>query len=71
VNGKLRQKANTGDMVFDISKQIEFISKYITLEPGDIISTGTPQGIGPIKRGDTIVCRIEKIGELRNSVLNR
>ncbi len=71
VNGKVRQKANTGDMVFDISKQIEFISKYITLEPGDIISTGTPQGIGPIKRGDTIVCRIEKVGELRNSVLNR
>lgn len=71
VNGKLRQKANTSMMVFDVPTQIEFISKYITLEPGDVISTGTPQGIGPIKEGDEVVCRINKIGELRNPVRNR
>jgi 2-keto-4-pentenoate hydratase/2-oxohepta-3-ene-1,7-dioic acid hydratase in catechol pathway len=68
VNGKIRQKSNTRDMVFDIPTQIEFISRYITLEPGDIISTGTPEGIGPITHGDTIVCRIEGIGELKNPV---
>ncbi|MEK6754939.1 MAG: fumarylacetoacetate hydrolase family protein [Bacteroidota bacterium] len=71
VNGRVRQKANTRDLVFDIPTLIEFISKNITLEPGDIISTGTPQGIGPIKHGDTVVCRIEKVGELRNPVRNR
>jgi 2-keto-4-pentenoate hydratase/2-oxohepta-3-ene-1,7-dioic acid hydratase in catechol pathway len=71
VNGKLRQKANTRQMIFDVPTQIESISTYITLEPGDIISTGTPQGIGPIKNGDTIICRISKIGELRNPVRNR
>lgn len=68
VNDKVRQKANTRDMIFDIPTQIEFISRYITLEPGDIISTGTPEGIGPITQGDTVVCRIDRIGELRNPV---
>jgi 5-oxopent-3-ene-1,2,5-tricarboxylate decarboxylase/2-hydroxyhepta-2,4-diene-1,7-dioate isomerase len=68
VNGKVRQKANTRDLVFDIPTVIEFISRYITLEPGDIISTGTPAGIGPITHGDSVACRIEKIGELQNPV---
>lgn len=71
VNGKTRQKANTRDLIFDIPTQIEFITKFITLEPGDIISTGTPSGIGPIKHGDTVVCRIQNIGELKNPVRNR
>ncbi|MBI4418546.1 MAG: fumarylacetoacetate hydrolase family protein [Ignavibacteriales bacterium] len=71
VNGKRRQKANTREMVFDIPRVIEFISKYITLDAGDVISTGTPEGIGPIRHGDTMVCRIDKIGELRNPVRNR
>jgi len=71
VNGKVRQKANTSSMVFDIPAQIEFISQNITLEPGDILSTGTPQGIGPIKDGDEVLCRIENIGELKNAVRDR
>ncbi|MBI5471370.1 MAG: fumarylacetoacetate hydrolase family protein [Ignavibacteriae bacterium] len=71
VNGKVRQKANTRDLVFDIPTTIEFITKYITLEPGDIISTGTPEGIGPIKHRDTVVCRVDKIGELKNPVRYR
>jgi 5-oxopent-3-ene-1,2,5-tricarboxylate decarboxylase / 2-hydroxyhepta-2,4-diene-1,7-dioate isomerase len=71
VNGKMRQKANTSSMIFDVPTQIEFISRYITLEPGDILSTGTPHGIGPIQDGDTVLCRIEKIGELKNPVRNR
>jgi len=71
VQGKIRQKSNTSDMIFDIPTQIEFISKHITLEPGDVISTGTPEGIGPITDGDTVVCRIDRIGELRNPVQYR
>ena len=68
VNGQVRQKANTREMIFDIPTTIEFITRYITLEPGDIISTGTPEGIGPIKDGDRIVSRIEKVGEMVNTV---
>jgi 2-keto-4-pentenoate hydratase/2-oxohepta-3-ene-1,7-dioic acid hydratase in catechol pathway len=68
VNGKIRQRANTRDLVFGIPTVIEFITKYIALEPGDIVSTGTPEGIGPIEGGDTMVCRIERIGELKNPV---
>jgi 2-keto-4-pentenoate hydratase/2-oxohepta-3-ene-1,7-dioic acid hydratase in catechol pathway len=71
VNGKLRQKSNTENLVFDIPTLIEFISRFIALEPGDIISTGTPHGIGPIQDGDEVVCRIQKIGELRNPVHDR
>jgi 2-keto-4-pentenoate hydratase/2-oxohepta-3-ene-1,7-dioic acid hydratase in catechol pathway len=71
VNGKIRQKANTRSLLFDIPTVIEFISRYITLEPGDVVSTGTPAGIGPIRDGDTMICRIQKIGELRNPVRNR
>lgn len=71
VNGKLRQKSNTKRLIFDIPTIIEFVSKYITLEPGDIISTGTPEGIGPIAPGDTVVCKVDRIGELRNPVKAR
>jgi len=68
VNGRVRQKANTRDLVFDIPAIIEYVSRTITLNPGDVLSTGTPEGIGPITHGDTMTCRIEKIGELRNPV---
>jgi 5-oxopent-3-ene-1,2,5-tricarboxylate decarboxylase/2-hydroxyhepta-2,4-diene-1,7-dioate isomerase len=68
VNGKVRQKANTRDLVFDIPTVIEFITRYITLDPGDVISTGTPAGIGPIKHGDMMVCTVQGIGSLRNPV---
>jgi 5-oxopent-3-ene-1,2,5-tricarboxylate decarboxylase/2-hydroxyhepta-2,4-diene-1,7-dioate isomerase len=71
VNGKIRQKANTRALLFGIPAIIEFITRYITLDPGDIISTGTPEGIGPIRHGDTVACRIEHIGELRNPVRYR
>jgi 2-keto-4-pentenoate hydratase/2-oxohepta-3-ene-1,7-dioic acid hydratase in catechol pathway len=68
VNGKLRQKANTRDLVFNIPTVMEFITKHITLEPGDVISTGTPEGIGEIKGGDTVTTRIAGIGEMKNRV---
>jgi len=74
VNGKIMQDGNTGEMIFGIHDIIENISEDITLMPGDIISTGTPSGVGifrdppvTLKSGDVVECRIEKIG----SILNR
>lgn len=69
VNGKIRQKGNTKDMIFKIPELVSFISNYMTLYPGDIIITGTISGIAPVIRGDEIVCRIESIGELVNKVI--
>ena len=71
VNGKIRQRSNTRHMLFDIPSIIAYVSRYITLDPGDVISTGTPEGIGRIEHGDTVTCRIEGIGELKNPVLHR
>jgi acylpyruvate hydrolase len=73
VDGQLRQQGNTGDMIFRIPEQIAYISSIMTLEPGDIISTGTPVGAGvggaaSLNDGDELVCEIEKIGTLRNRV---
>jgi 5-oxopent-3-ene-1,2,5-tricarboxylate decarboxylase/2-hydroxyhepta-2,4-diene-1,7-dioate isomerase len=69
VNGMVRQNGNTKDMIFKIDELISFISRYLTLYPGDIISTGTVAGIAPIKRGDKVICKIEKIGELVNRII--
>jgi 2-keto-4-pentenoate hydratase/2-oxohepta-3-ene-1,7-dioic acid hydratase in catechol pathway len=76
VNGELRQDSNTSDLIFKIPELIEFISQDLTLKPGDIISTGTPSGVGvflhpPIflKAGDTIEITIDRIGVLRNTVI--
>lgn len=68
VNGTLKQKGNTSDMIFKIDETIAYISKFITLTPGDVISTGTVPHILPINKGDEVVVKIEKIGELRNRV---
>jgi 2-keto-4-pentenoate hydratase/2-oxohepta-3-ene-1,7-dioic acid hydratase in catechol pathway len=73
LNGKVLQDSNTEQLVFRIPDLIEYLSKVMTLVPGDIVSTGTPPGVGfarkpPIfmKAGDEAVCRVEKLGELRN-----
>jgi 2-keto-4-pentenoate hydratase/2-oxohepta-3-ene-1,7-dioic acid hydratase (catechol pathway) len=68
VNGVLKQKGNTRDMIFKIDKTISYISKYFTLYPGDVISTGTVPGILPIEKGDEVLIKIEKVGELKNRV---
>lgn len=54
VNGKMRQNGETRDMIFSVADLIAYISKYITLEHGDLILTGTPAGVGPVRRGDTV-----------------
>ncbi|MFH1824611.1 MAG: fumarylacetoacetate hydrolase family protein [Candidatus Firestonebacteria bacterium] len=69
VNGKIRQKNNTKTMIFKIPEIIEYITTYLTLMPGDIISTGTPEGISPVYPGDIMEAKIEKIGVLRNKVV--
>lgn len=68
LNGELRQSDSTSELVFGISTLISFISGVMTLLPGDIISTGTPAGIGPMKAGDIVEIKIQNIGTLRNSV---
>ena len=64
VNGELRQDANTSDLILDIPGMIETSSKVATLFPGDIIATGTPAGVGPIRRGDRMRIAIERVGEM-------
>lgn len=69
VNGEIKQSSNTKNLLFKIPELLEYISKLFTLEPGDIIATGTPAGIGPIHPGDIIEASIEKIGILTNKVI--
>jgi len=69
VNGEVRQRDNTASLMFKIPQLIEFISRHMTLEPGDIISTGTPEGMAPVKPGDVMEAEVEKIGILRNPVV--
>jgi acylpyruvate hydrolase len=76
VNGELRQNGNTSDMIFGVYELISFISKSVTLKEGDLISTGTPSGVGIFMKqkkllepGDTVICEIEKIGKLENKVI--
>jgi len=64
VNGQTRQATNTSDMVMSLSELIEYASQFYTLEPGDVIMTGTPQGVGPIRPGDTIVAKGSHLGEM-------
>ena len=68
LNGLVKQKGNTQDMIFGVPRLISFISQVMTLEPGDVIATGTPPGIGPMQPGDLVDVRIEGIGVLRNTV---
>jgi 2-keto-4-pentenoate hydratase/2-oxohepta-3-ene-1,7-dioic acid hydratase in catechol pathway len=69
VNGVVKQSSNTKYMIFKIPFLIEYLSKYITLEKGDIIATGTPSGVGPIQPGDIIEASIEKIGKITHQVV--
>lgn len=69
LNGEVKQSSNTGDMIFDAYKLVEFISGIMTLETGDVIATGTPPGVGPMNVGDTIVVEIEGVGTLSNRVV--
>ncbi|OFW53472.1 MAG: 2-hydroxyhepta-2,4-diene-1,7-dioate isomerase [Actinobacteria bacterium RBG_16_70_17] len=69
VNGEIRQQGNTADMVFGVAELLAFISRVMTLLPGDVILTGTPAGVGPVHPGDRMAVEIERIGVLRNPVV--
>ncbi|HOP55996.1 MAG TPA: fumarylacetoacetate hydrolase family protein [bacterium] len=69
VNGTTRQKDNTRNLIFKIPEIVSYITLHMTLEPGDIIATGTPSGIAPVYPGDTVEVEIENIGILRNTVI--
>jgi 2-keto-4-pentenoate hydratase/2-oxohepta-3-ene-1,7-dioic acid hydratase in catechol pathway len=68
VNGRMVQNSNTSDLIFSVPRLVSFISAVMTLEPGDVIATGTPPGVGPLQRGDSVEVEIEGIGTLRNFV---
>jgi 2-keto-4-pentenoate hydratase/2-oxohepta-3-ene-1,7-dioic acid hydratase in catechol pathway len=75
VNDELRQDGSTAQMIFSVAELVAFISQFTTLEPGDVIATGTPSGVGDtsgryLQAGDVIVGAIEGLGELRNPVAN-
>ena len=71
VNGQVRQDSSTADLIFDVPALIAFTSAHMTLEPGDVISTGTPSGVGNLTPGDTVTVEIEGIGALTNKVIAR
>ena len=68
LNGEVRQSSRTGNLIFGIPRLVSFISHVMTLLPGDVISTGTPAGVGHINPGDVVEVKIENIGTLRNFV---
>jgi 2-keto-4-pentenoate hydratase/2-oxohepta-3-ene-1,7-dioic acid hydratase in catechol pathway len=70
VNGEVRQQGNTGDFIFPLEVILRYISQAMTLVPGDLIATGTPQGVGPVVAGDVIDVSVEGVGTLRNPVVD-
>jgi 2-keto-4-pentenoate hydratase/2-oxohepta-3-ene-1,7-dioic acid hydratase in catechol pathway len=69
VNGEVRQKSNTDQLIFNCRFLVSWASRIMTLEPGDVIATGTPSGISPMKPGDTVEVEIEGIGILSNPLV--
>jgi 5-oxopent-3-ene-1,2,5-tricarboxylate decarboxylase / 2-hydroxyhepta-2,4-diene-1,7-dioate isomerase len=69
VNGRVTQEGNTRDMIFDIPTLIEYLSGFMTLQSGDIILTGTPQGLAGVQVGDEVITEIEGIGSLKNTII--
>jgi len=69
VNGETKQQSSTTQLVVNPAELVAFVSRVMTLEPGDVILTGTPSGIGPLKPGDSVTVRIGKVGELTNTVI--
>ena len=70
VNGQVRQSSNTRELIFSLDRLVEFVTGVMTLLPGDIISTGTPSGVGPLCAGDRVAVKVEGVGELVNEVVS-
>jgi 2-keto-4-pentenoate hydratase/2-oxohepta-3-ene-1,7-dioic acid hydratase in catechol pathway len=71
VNGEIRQDGTTADFLFPLDMLVRYIAAVMTLEPGDVIATGTPAGVGPLQNGDTVEVTVEGVGTLRNPVVDR
>ena len=69
VNGRQRQRADLADMIWSVPEQIAYLSEYYSLEPGDLIYTGTPAGVGPVKPGDELHAGVDKVGELKVKIV--
>ena len=70
VNGELKQNGSIRDLIFPIPVILEFVSRFMTLEPGDLIATGTPEGVGPVNPGDVIRIEVAGVGTLENTVVS-
>jgi 2-keto-4-pentenoate hydratase/2-oxohepta-3-ene-1,7-dioic acid hydratase in catechol pathway len=68
LNGEVKQRGETRDFIFNIPQLIRYISQCMTLEPGDVIATGTPAGVGPMQGGDVVEVEIAGLGTLRNTI---
>ena len=71
VNGEIRQNARTSQLMHDVTALITYVSAVMTLLPGDVLLTGTPAGVGPLKEGDEVSVTVENVGTLTNGVINR
>ena len=69
VNGEVRQHGNTRNMIFGVPFLISYVSRYMTMEPGDILITGTPEGVSEIRPGDVVRAEIEGVGSVTNRVV--
>jgi 5-oxopent-3-ene-1,2,5-tricarboxylate decarboxylase / 2-hydroxyhepta-2,4-diene-1,7-dioate isomerase len=70
VNGKLTQQGNTRDLITDVPALIEYLSSFMTLSPGDVILTGTPEGVINVEAGDEVICEIDGLGRLQNTLIS-
>ncbi len=71
VNGETRQDGRTAQMIFDVPTILSYVTRYVTLEPGDVVLTGTPEGVGPLSPGDTVEVEVEGVGVLTTSIGER
>jgi 5-oxopent-3-ene-1,2,5-tricarboxylate decarboxylase/2-hydroxyhepta-2,4-diene-1,7-dioate isomerase len=70
VNGRVTQQGRTDNMVHDVAALIEYLSAFMTLQPGDLILTGTPEGVVNVNAGDEVVCEIDGLGRLVNTLVS-
>ena len=69
VNGETKQKSDVSHLIWSVAETVSYLSKFFRLEPGDVIFTGTPEGVGPVKAGDTMKVGVERLGELTVKVV--
>ena len=69
VNGEVKQDSNTSNMIFSVNEIISDLSQFFSLVPGDLLFTGTPEGVGPVKKGDEIIAKVENLSSLRVKIV--